>query len=186
MNEEQGQDNTAELIQQAVDSGDQMQLAVLLSTTGLLDNEPVEEQAPLYLRLLKTLSEAKRRSCSSDGEEDQEVILSMADIGEAVRRSRELATEAEEVCLVVTALNNLRDSAAFVDSLASPYLHLPDLSRTQFQAVTKRLESQIRGIKVELLPENQAWIHHRLEQGVSKFNFNSRFYPCKEESYQLS
>jgi len=166
VNEEQGEEDTAQLIQRAVDNSDAMQLAVLLSSTGLVDNEPVEEQAPLYLRLLRTLSEAKRRSCSTDGEEDKEVTLSMVDIGEAVQRSRELATEAEEVCLVVSALNNLRDSAAFVDSLTSPYLTLPDLSRTQFQIVTKRLEEQIRGIKTELLSENRAWVFHRLEQGI--------------------
>jgi len=118
------------LIQEAVDHNDVDELAILLRTTGLVDKDPVEEQAPLYMRLMKTLSEAKRRSL-----EDDEAFLSMEDVGEVVRRSRELATEAEEVCLVVTSLNNLREPAAFVQTLTSQHLNLPDLTRTQFQVI---------------------------------------------------
>jgi hypothetical protein len=77
-------------------------LIVFLGSTGLTDQDPIEEKAPLYLRLLKTLSEAKRRR------QDSDAFLSMEDVEEMLRRSRELATEAEEVCLVVTGLNNLR------------------------------------------------------------------------------
>lgn len=129
VNEEIDRDDVVRLIQLAVDGDDCRRLATLLaSVPGLVDQDPVEEQAPLYLRLMKTLSQAKRRSL-----EDDDAALSMDDVGEVVRRARELATEAEEVCLVVTALNNLREPAAFVQTLTSPYLNLPDLTRSQFQ-----------------------------------------------------
>ena len=160
VNEDLERNDIVQVIQRAVDSGDVNQLAVLLGSTGLVDQDPVEEQAPLYLRLLKTLSEAKKRS------QDSNVSLSMEDVEEMLRRSRELATEAEEVCLVVTGLNNLRDPAGFVETLSSPYISLPDLSRTQFQACTKKLGTRIRGIRIEHLPASKLWVMHRLEQGI--------------------
>lgn len=160
VNEDSNRDDIAEEIQRAVDNSDVNQLAILLGSTGLTDQDPVEEQSPLYMRLLKTLSEAKRRS------QDSNASLSMEDVEEMLRRSRELATEAEEVCLVVSGLNNLRDPAAFVETLSSPYIHLPDLSRTEFQACTKRLGARIGGIRIEQLPASRAWVMHRLEQGI--------------------
>lgn len=160
VNEDAERGDIAQSIQRAVDGGDAIQLAVLLGSTGLTDQDPIEEQAPLYLRLLKTLSEAKRRR------QDSDAFLSMEDVEEMLRRSRELATEAEEVCLVVTGLNNLRDPAGFVDTLNSPYINLPDLSRSQFQTCTKRLGTRIRGIRIDQLPPSKAWVMHRLEQGI--------------------
>lgn len=160
VNEDVDRKDIVQVIQRAVDKGDAIQLAVLLGSTGLVDQDPVEEQAPLYLRLLKTLVEAKRRSHNSDAS------LSMGDIEEMLRRSRELATEAEEVCLVVTGLNNLRDPAGFVETFSSPYINLPNLSRSQFQSCTKQLGSRIRGIRMEQLPQTKAWVMHRLEQGI--------------------
>jgi hypothetical protein len=160
VNEDTERGDVVQAIQRAVDSGDAIQLAVLLGSTGLTDQDPVEEQAPLYLRLLKTLSEAKKRS------QDSNSVLSMGDVEEMLRRSRELATEAEEVCLVVTGLNNLRDSAGFVDTFNSPYINLPDMNRSQFQTCTKRMGSRLRGIRIDQLPSSKAWVMHRLEQGI--------------------
>ena len=161
VNEELERDDTMRHIQRAVDGGDARQLAVLLSSTGLTDGDPVDEQAPLYLRLMKTLTEAKRRSL-----DDDRAQLSMDDVKEVIKRSRELAIEAQDVCLVVAALNNLRDPDAFVQAVASPCLDLPELSREQFQTCTKRLDAQIKGLKIDELPSSKAWVAHRLEQGI--------------------
>lgn len=161
VNEDSEQEGAMDHIQRAIDGHDAKQLAALLSSTGLTDGDPVEERAPLYLRLMRTLTEAKRRSL-----EDEEAQLSMDDVVEVMSRSRELASEAEDVCQIVAALNNLRDPDAFVQAVAAPCLHLPDLNRTQFQACTKRLDAQLKGLRVDELPASKAWVSHRLEQGI--------------------
>lgn len=162
VNESQGQDNgdISFTIQNAVDCGNAEQLAELIASTGLANQDPIGEQAPLYMRLLKVLSEAKRQS------HDSNACLSLDDVVEMLQRSRELATEAEEVCQVVASLNNLRDAASFVECFSSPHLHLPNLSKSQFQACTKSLESRLRGLKTDQLRESEAWVLHRLEQGI--------------------
>ena len=160
VNEDVNGNDVADAIQQAVDDGDTNQLAIVLGSTGLVEQDPVEEQAPLYMRLLKTLSEAKKRS------QDASAVLSMDDVEEMLHRSRELATEAEDVCLVVSGLNNLRDSAGFIETLKSPYIHLPELSSPEFQACAKQLSVRIKGLRIDMLPASKAWVMHRLEQGI--------------------
>lgn len=162
VNEEVERNDVAHLIQRAVDDEDLDRLVALLSSTGLASQEPVAEQASLYMKLLQTLSEAKRRS--HDDETDAQ--LSMGDVEEVLRRARELCTEAEEICLVVTALNNLRDAAGFVEVFNSPHLHLPDMTGPQFQACAKRLESRIRGTKLDNLAPSKAWVAHRLDLDI--------------------
>ena len=56
-----GDDDIFVRIQQAVDGDDWHQLSTLLMHTGLIDRDAAEEHGPLYLRLLKTVSQAKQR-----------------------------------------------------------------------------------------------------------------------------
>jgi len=67
--------------------------------------------------------------------EEDESVLSAGDIEEAVEKARELTTEAGDVCLVIAALNNLRDGDVFIQCLDSPHLDIPELTSTQFQVL---------------------------------------------------
>lgn len=56
-----GEEDVFRSIQQSVDDGDTLQLSALLIRTGLVGDSDADDSAALYLRLLKTLSLAKRR-----------------------------------------------------------------------------------------------------------------------------
>lgn len=66
VNEELERNDIAQLIQAAIENGDVNQLAVLLGSSGLADQDRDEEQAPFYMRLLRTLSDVKRRNHDSN------------------------------------------------------------------------------------------------------------------------
>ena len=63
MNEkyDNGEEDVFRSIQQSVDTEDATQLSALLVRTGLISEKDADENAALYLRLLKTLSQAKQR-----------------------------------------------------------------------------------------------------------------------------
>lgn len=63
MNEkyDNGEEDVFRSIQQSVDTEDATQLSALLVRTGLIGEKDADENAALYLRLLKTLSQAKQR-----------------------------------------------------------------------------------------------------------------------------
>ena len=96
-------------------------------------------------------------------------LLSLGDLEEVIGKSRQLISEACDVCMVIGGLNNLRDADVFVQSLDSPHLGIAELNSAQFQALTRRLEMRHCGFSLEQLPEWRAWIAHRLQQVLTLF-----------------
>ena len=59
--EEEEPEDVFRSIQQSVDDDDAARLSTLLIRTGLIGDKDADDNAALYLRLLKTLSQAKQR-----------------------------------------------------------------------------------------------------------------------------
>ena len=165
VNEGTSREDTAVLIHRAVDEGKIDQLTNLLVDADLVDDgdRDVQSLGPLYMRMLRTLVQAKMRRT------DQNQTLSIGDVEEVIVKANEFIDEARQALSVACAINNLRDAPAFIEGLDSGYLRIPEMSRNQFQTCMKRLETRTQGLKIEQLPLASAWVSHRLTQGIPAY-----------------
>ena len=72
-----------------------------------------DEQAPLYLRLMP-IRDAQQKA--KEGSQDSMPPYPIDEEKDMLRRSFEIITKAEEACLPVVTLKNLRDSTGSVET----------------------------------------------------------------------